>query len=180
MKRWLWLFALLPASAFASNWTIDYDNSSLTFEAKQGEQKIQGQFGKFSVDVSLNPAAPEQGKISVNVDLRTAGAGSQERNQALPQREWFDVANFPVATFESTRIRKTETGFEAVGHLTLKGVTEEVSIPFTLTPDDKGKTRAQGSFTLQRDHFKVGIGEWDSEQWIAFSVVITFNLLATP
>lgn len=174
------LLAMTPLPVCALPWTIDYPESSLTFTAMQSKQKVEGGFTHFTVDVELDPAAPEKGHIKAVVEMKSVTANTRERRQALPQREWFDVAKFPQATFESTSITKTaDDRFEARGQLSIKGVVQEVVLPFTLRPEGE-KTRAEGHFIVQRDYFHVGIGEWESEQWVAFPVTVAFSLLATP
>jgi polyisoprenoid-binding protein YceI len=45
--------------------------------------------------------------------------------------EWFDSANYPVITFKSKKIVKTGASFIAAGELTIRGITKNISCPFT-------------------------------------------------
>ena len=172
--------ALMMAASpvLAASWAVDPLASTLHFTATATSgPPIQGGFRSFTATIDLDPEKPEGGSIIVNVDMKTASATTHEQNKALPQREWFDVAHFPVALFESRDIRRTEKGYVASGTLTIKGKTLPLSLPFTLTPEGDAM-RAEGTVTVARNQFGVGIGEWDSEHWITFPVVVRFSVLA--
>ena len=69
-------------------------------------------------------------------------------------------------------MRKAGEGYEAVGEMTLKGVTRPLTLPFTLQID--GDTaEAEASFTIDRTRFGVGSG-WD----VPDSVRIVLDLKA--
>jgi polyisoprenoid-binding protein YceI len=182
MIRYLcaFLWCAVAAPALAAPWAIDYPASALTFTATQSGKAVEGGFSQFTATVELDPKAPEKGSIKAVVEMKSVKTTTSESTQALPQAAWFDAAKFPQATFESTHISKKEDGsFEASGTLTIKGISQTVALPFTLTSEGD-KTRAKGTVTLQRNQFGVGTGEWASNQWIAFPVEVKVSLLATP
>jgi polyisoprenoid-binding protein YceI len=127
--------------------------------------------------VSLDPDRLDDAKIVVTVDIASAATGDRQRDAAMPAKEWFDVAGFPQARFESREVRKTAGGYEAVGDLTLRGVTKQIALPFTLAID--GRTaHAKGHLGLRRDLFGVGQGEWASGDWVGLDVGVDFDLKA--
>jgi polyisoprenoid-binding protein YceI len=144
--------------AQAKDWTVDGAHSQLTFTGNQNGEIFQGGFKKFAAQITLDPDHPETGKITVTVDIASAYAGDLDRDAMLPQKDWFDTAKFPQAIFTSTAIRKTAPGkYEADGTLTLKGISKQLTLPFTLAPDND-HWRAQGSANLLRNDFGVGQG----------------------
>jgi polyisoprenoid-binding protein YceI len=70
-----------------------------------------------------------------------------------------------------------EEGHVARGTLTIKGQSVPVEMPFTLMIED-GTARAEGSLTVDRRDFAIGIGTQDPGS-LGFEVVISFDLLAT-
>ena len=83
------------------------------------------------------------------------------------------------------QILEDEDGFEALGSLTLRGVTREVALPFTLTiedhPEDPGRLHAHavGELTIKRLDYGVGQGQWTDTSVVADEVVIRIDILAS-
>lgn len=72
---------------------------------------------------------------SVEVTLPVSGisALAAEFHDHLSSANWLDAAQFPSATFKSTRVESTGTNTLAVtGDLTVKGVTKPVTLDVTL------------------------------------------------
>ena len=103
--------------------------------------------------------------IKVVVDMTTIqNTDLQDKDQKeklvnhLKSTDFFDVQNFPEATFQSKSIsRKLNQDYFIVGKLTIKGKTNEVKLPVTLdvTPD---KIKTNVSFTFDRTKYDVRYG----------------------
>ena len=78
--------------------------SSIEFTAKQMGVPMQGQFKKFDAQVAFDPAKPATSRIRFTVDTGSATMGARETDAELPKPVWFNVAQFPQATFESSEI----------------------------------------------------------------------------
>ncbi len=168
---------LLAASAQAAEWKILSDKSALSFTGTQTGEKFTGRFTRFDARISFDPDHPEAGKIQVSVDLASAASGDKQRDAAMPEPDWFNVARTPKAEFTSTEVRRTEKGLEAIGDLSLRGVTKKIALPFTL--EIAGKTaHARGHVDLARNDFGVGQGDWASDAWVAFQVGVDVDLWA--
>jgi polyisoprenoid-binding protein YceI len=171
----LLLFAL-PAQA--KEWTIDYANSKLTFEGAQGGQPFTGSFSTYLASVDFDPRNPATAKIEVAIDMRSARTGDKQKDDALPQKEWFDSTVHQQAQLFGVKIRKiADSKFEASGKLTIKNITHDVTIPFTMTSDRDGQ-RVNGEVTIDRTQFDIGTGQWATDQFVAKPVKIVFSLMA--
>jgi polyisoprenoid-binding protein YceI len=170
----------LCASAQAKDWQIDPAHSMLTFTGDQNGEKFSGGFKKFTAQISLDPDHPETGKISVSVDTGSAFAGSSDRDELLPQKEWFDVGAFPQAQFTSTSIRKiSEASYEATGTLSIKGISKNLVLPFTLAPEGP-YWHATGHILVMRSDFGVGLGMFKGENYVKNAVDVAIDLMARP
>jgi len=181
-KLFLALVALtaLSMSAQAKDWQIDYAHSKLGFIGDQNGAKFEGGFKKFDAQVSFDPDHLDAGKISVSVDLASATTGDDERDSYLPQDAWFHVSAFPAAQFTASKFRKTGVNaYEADGTLTLKGITKNLTLPFTLTPEGD-HWRAQGRVTLMRTDFSIGQGSFANESYVKHAVDVVIDLAAKP
>ena len=150
--------------------------SEITFVSRQMGVPVEGQFRKFDAQISLDPAKPEAGKVSLTVDTGSATLGVRETDAELPKPTWFSVARFPQASFESSAIRATGQGrYEVRGRLTIKGQTQELLVPVTLAQTGSQWT-ASGQFAIKRLAFKIGENEWADTSMVADEVQVRFKL----
>jgi len=171
------LLALAGPAVEAAEWKVLADKSALSFTGTQMGEKFTGRFQRFDARISLDPDHPETATIAVAVDLASAATGDRQRDGALPEKDWFDVAKTPQAGFVATEVRRDEHGFVATGDLTLRGVTKRIGLPFTLALDGKS-LHVRGHADLLRNDFGVGQGDYASDAWVAFQVGVDVDLVA--
>lgn len=173
----LFLFAAGPA--LAADWAVDQGKSRLGFSGVQVGAPFQGRFTRWEAHIAFDPAKPESGHATVLIDTASARTGDTQRDEALPQADWFDSSHFPQARFEARSFRaRGGNAYDAVGTLTIRGISHGAVLPFTL--DIKGDTaRVQGRMQLVRTGFGVGQGSWSSGQWVALDVGVDVDLTAT-
>jgi len=160
----------------AATWKLDPARSRLGFSGVQTGARFQGKFSRFAAAISLDPDHLDTSHIAVTVDLASAATGDQQRDAALPGKEWFDAAQ---AKFETTAIRKKGANvYEAVGNLTLRGVTKPLTLPFTLQING-ATAHAVGHAALVRGAFGVGQGPWATGQWVGLDVGVDIDIVAT-
>ena len=98
-------FALvaLPGAAAAVEYTkMEPAGSKVAFQYQQLGVKLDGHFKQFSGQVSFDPAKPQTGKASLDVELGSVDAGSPDADSEVVTAPWFNVEKFPKAHFEST------------------------------------------------------------------------------
>lgn len=174
------LLTLAAASVLAqpvlAQQSVNAAGSEIVFVSKQLGVPVEGKFKKFDASVSFDPKKPEAGKISFVIDTGSAAIGAPETDAELPKPEWFNVAKFPKASFESTAIKATGTGkFDVTGKLSIKGSSQNVVVPVSLAQAG-AVTTATGAFTLKRLAFKIGDGEWSDTSMVADDVQVKFKL----
>jgi polyisoprenoid-binding protein YceI len=175
MSLFLMALALSGAAADAAEWKVLAPKSALAFTGTQMGEKFSGAFTRFDAQISFDPEHPEAAKIAVTVDLASAATGDRQRDGALPDKDWFNVAKTPTATFVATEVLRADKGFVASGDLTLRGVSKKIVLPFTFDID--GRTaRARGHVDLLRNEFGVGQGDYASDAWVAFAVGVDVDL----
>ena len=181
MKRWLaaLLLALAcPAAAVAAQ-TVDYARSQITFAGKQMGVPTEGRFKKYTIRIAFDAKQPEAAKIDAEIDLASIDTGASETDTEVRKPAWFNIAVFPTAKFSSTSIKQISPGnFEAAGKLSMKGITQDVRIPFTAQTAG-GATTFAGGFTLLRLQFKVGEGVWGDTETVANEVQVRFRVVMT-
>lgn len=153
--------------------------SQIGFVSKQMGVPVEGVFKKFDATVAFDPKNPAAGKVAFSIDTGSATLGAPETDAELPKPEWFSVARFPKATFESTSIKAAGPGkFDVAGKLTIKGNAQNVVVPVTLTQAG-ATTTAAGAFAIKRLAFKIGDGDWSDTSMVADDVQVKFKLALT-
>jgi len=167
------------ASKIKSNWVVDQTASSLSFSSEMNGDAFSGSFGNFTADIRFDPENLSDARIHVSVDMASADAKDEERNDALPGKEWFSVKTFPNAVFTAETVNKTgENDFEAVGNLTIRDVTKPVTLQFNLIIDGN-LAKANAQMSIDRSDFGVGSGMWKSEDWVVHNVDVSVVIMAT-
>ncbi|MEN6629974.1 MAG: YceI family protein, partial [Sulfuricella sp.] len=152
MIRLLTALALLACgTANAAEFgALQADKSTLAFVSKQMGVPVEGAFRKFTAQIRIDPARPEAGHARIDIDLAGSDAGSAEANDEVKGKSWFNVREFPTASFVSSSVKTLGGGrFEASGKMTIKGKSLEMRAPFTLR-QERGALILDGTFPLKR------------------------------
>ncbi|RUP31577.1 MAG: YceI family protein [Curvibacter sp.] len=153
--------------------------SEIVFVSKQMGVPVEGRFKKFDAQLNFDPAKPETSKIAMTVDVASATLGVPESDAELPKAPWFNTAKFPQATFQSTSAKGLGGGkFEIRGKLSIKGQSQDVVVPVTLTQSG-ATTTATGVLPIKRLAFKIGEGEWSDTGMVADDVQVKFKFALT-
>lgn len=95
----------------------------------------------------------------VTIKTASISTDNEGRDNHLKSPDFFDAANNPEVTFKSSRIEKKGDGYIAHGILTLRGVSKEIALPFTLggpMAGQRGKVLGvDASTTINRQDYGV-------------------------
>ncbi len=122
--------ALLSPLVFAqSTWVPDKAHSEVDFSVlHMGLTRVHGKFGNIGGSVTLNDSDITKSTVNVTIDVNTVDTGVTPRDNDLKSAHFFNVSQFPTATFVSTSVTKSGDGLTVVGNLTLHGVTKPVTL----------------------------------------------------
>jgi polyisoprenoid-binding protein YceI len=175
---------LAAGAAFAvaapPHYSLDLARSALKFDFTQAGADNRGRFRKFTVDLIFADAALASSKLDVTVDMGSLDTGDNDRDKTLRGAQLFDAAKYPQAHYVATKFERVSAGrYEALGKLTIRNVTRDLKLPFSIrTSDEHGKTAAYmtGRVSIERLDFGVGQGDWKATDQVANEVVVSFNL----
>ncbi len=160
--------------------TLVAAGSEIAFTTKQMGVPVEGKFGRFTAQITLDPKKPETGTVAFTIDTGSARFGSAELDTEVPKATWLNVPKFPQASFVSTAVKGVAPGkFEVSGKLSIKGASKDVVVPVQLTQaaaSNAGSSTATGSFTIKRLDFQVGDGDWADTSLLANDVQVRFKL----
>lgn len=102
---------------------------------------------------------------NLNIDMNTISVANTGKNAGmealakhLKSADFFDVAQFPTATFVVTSVSKTDDTHVVVnGDLTIKGITQPISFPAELGLENEA-IRLRAEFQLDRTLWQIKYG----------------------
>ncbi|BAK75306.1 YceI family protein [Pseudogulbenkiania sp. NH8B] len=168
--------ALLLATPLAFAAPADLTQSRIGFAMKQLGTPVDGGFKSFSANVELNPAKPEAGKADITIQTGSISLPTRDAEAEAKKKEWFNAGQFPTARFVSSSIKSAGPNrYQVTGKLTLKGITRDVSAPFTLKQQG-ALSVVEGVLPVSRLAFKIGEGDWTDTGTVADEVQIKFRV----
>jgi len=130
MTSLLGILALATPLALAqtSTWVPDKAHSGVDFSVlHMSLSDVRGHFGNIGGSIVLNEGDITKSTVNVTIDVTTVDTGVAGRDADLKSDHFFDVAQFPTATFTSTSVSKSGSGgLTVAGNLALHGVTKPV------------------------------------------------------
>jgi polyisoprenoid-binding protein YceI len=117
---------------------------------------VKGTLSKLEGTVNFDAENLETSKFEAMVDPSTVETKSKGRDKHLQKDDFFGVTTYPTVKLSSTKITKTETGYEAEATLTIRDVSTPVTIPFTIEKENN-QQHLIGTFMIERK--KYGLGE---------------------
>jgi len=161
MKYYLFLVVGLFSSihSFAQSFTPVDSLSAVSFKIKNLGFNSSGSFSGVAGVITFSPDNLAGCNFDVHIEAKTVNTGVDLRDEHLRGTDYFDVKNYPQIRFVSVKVTgSTKSGTLFVfGKLTMKGITKDLSFPFTAQPYMDGYM-FNGEFKLNRRDFKVGGG----------------------
>ena len=109
--------------------------------------------------------------IDLKIKVESISTGNGMQNKHAIGSEWFNAAKFPVITFVSEKVVKSDAGFKAIGKLEMHGIEKEVTIPFTFSKKGN-KATFVGKFSVDRTDYGVGAKGKDVEETLKIVATI--------
>ena len=150
----------------AGEYRIDPAHSVIGFSIKHNEiALVRGRFREFSGKIRYDDKDITKSSVQFTAKIESINTGVDRRDAHLRNADFFDAAKYPEMTFKSTRVeRKRNNQYVLHGDFTMKGVTKQVSLPFTLTgaiKDGQGNSRfgVAAQTTINRRDFGITWGK---------------------
>ena len=168
MKRLAILSGILAlaaplALAQTSAWSTDPAHSEVMFSIRHGGvSNVHGRFGGVKGTLVFNETDITKSTVTVTIDTSTVDTGEPNRDAHLKTAAFFDVPNFPTASFTSSGVVKNGNKLTVNGNLTLHGVTLPVvlDVEGPSTPvqgmDKKPHSGFTATTTLSRTAYGIG------------------------
>ncbi|ENO93200.1 hypothetical protein C662_08105 [Thauera sp. 28] len=153
----------LPALAAPQTYVVDGSHTFPRFSYSHfGLSTQMSRFNTTTGTVVLDQEA-RTGSVDIEIDMRSVDTGFATFNEHIQGEDFFHTAQYPTATFKSTRVVFEGDKPVAVdGELTIKGVTRPVTLSLSsftamqhpMVP--KQAIGANASVTVKRSDFNAG------------------------
>jgi polyisoprenoid-binding protein YceI len=134
------LFAVMSLGTRATAEVIEFkkfdqNHSTIGFRVPifGGFSHVQGKFTAFDIQLRYDPDDPLHSFVGATIDATTINTGIDERDTHIRSADFLDTQNYPKIMFVSNRVEAREGGFTAFGKLSMRGVSQEVELPFEIT-----------------------------------------------
>jgi polyisoprenoid-binding protein YceI len=163
-----------PAPAAAATPRYRQTGGELTFTFEQAGAASNGSFKRFATTLAYDEKNLAASRLDVKIEIASLETQDKDRDSTLASAELFDAQKYPAATYSGT-LAKAGGGVEAVGKLTIRGITKDVRLPLRIRSTATGLELA-GETKIKRLDFGIGQGEWKSTEWVGDVVTISYKV----
>lgn len=144
---------------------IDAVHSTVIFSTTHlNTSRSYGRFDDIAGTITLDAAKPEASKVEIQIQVGSVNTNNKARDEHLKGPDFFDVKQFPVATFQSKSVKLAEKTWTVTGTLALHGVKKDVTIALEETGRGKGRDGEaligfHGTFSIPRAEYGIEYGK---------------------
>ncbi len=164
------------ATVAGEKYSITPENSKIEFVGSKVTGSHHGSFGKFSGAIDYL-GQPEKSRVTITIGLDSLTTDTPKLTDHLKTADFFEVARYPQATFESTGIKVGgDKGFThtVTGNLNLHGVTKSITFPATIAVSP-GAITVDSTFAINRKDFGINYAG-AADNLIRDEVVLTLRV----
>ena len=152
------------AAAAPEEYKLDPSHSQVVFSYDHlGFSTTYGMFSGFDGTVMFDAEDPANSSVEIEIPISTMVTGWDARDQHFSSPDFFNIADFPAATFKSTSVEVTgENTAKITGDLTAVGATKPVTLDVTFNKQgvhpmqQKEWMGFEGTATINRSDFNLG------------------------
>jgi polyisoprenoid-binding protein YceI len=189
------LLAFVLVASYANGAVTKYDtdaahsNIGFSMPILSGLSNVRGKFTDFTVAIVYDDADVTKSSVNATIKAASIDTGIERRDAHLRTADFFDAEKFPEITFASNRIEKKGKQLIAHGTFTMRGVTKEIALPFTINGVVKDPKTGKSTLgltartTVNRRDYGINFSRPDNPNFLGDQVEIELNIVtraATP
>jgi polyisoprenoid-binding protein YceI len=166
-------------AAQGEKYLITSDSSKIEFVGSKVTGSHNGSFEKFSGQIDF-VGQPEKSRVVINIDMTSVVTDTPKLTDHLKTADFFDIAKYPQATFESVEIRpggEKGSTHTVTGNLQLHGIRKAITFPATIAVTD-GALTIDSTFAINRKDFGINYAG-AADNLIRDDVVLTLRIRGT-
>jgi cytochrome b561/polyisoprenoid-binding protein YceI len=154
------------------SWILD-PTSRIGFSGTHAGNDFHGKFTRWSADIRYNPEAPENSSMTAKIETGSAADGVPLHEETMPQTEWFNVAKYSSAEFNTTRV-SADGAIE--GTLTIKD--RRLPVTGLKSTVEKGVLHITGEFDILRKDADLGQESDARGEYVSLKIGVDVNITA--
>ena len=120
---------------------------------------IAGTFDKCDATLTYTSTDAEAGVLDVKIQGASVNTGSGMKDGKLKGKDFFDVKEDPLITFQSTKVVQTDPNtFDVPGTFTIRGVSKAETLNLTLSGKGTGLGEVTGTMAFDRKEYGMKSG----------------------
>ena len=126
---------LAATQLHAATYTLEPDYTQGIFRWNHlGFSSPAAQFAQGTGSLEFDSANPTHSSVTVTIPIASLNTGVPDLDEDFRSTDFFDIAQFPAATFTSTKVEKGAAAgqLKVTGNLTLHGITKSVTLDTTV------------------------------------------------
>jgi polyisoprenoid-binding protein YceI len=151
-----------PGADIAGDYVLDPAHTRIGFSARHAMvTKVRGQFNEFEGTAVVDGTDLTRSTVQLTIQAASIDTRNEQRDGHLRSNDFLAMEEYPQITFVATDVRQTgATTLELTGDLTIRGVTNSVTIPFEFegaATDPFGNLRVgfEGSAVINRKDYGI-------------------------
>jgi polyisoprenoid-binding protein YceI len=108
---------------------VDPEHSTIEFRVVHMlVSKTTGHFTEYQGFIDMDAEAETVKAIEAAIKTASVNTNHAKRDAHLRNADFFDVEKYPTMTYRMKQYQKTADGYQAVGELTLRGMTKDITL----------------------------------------------------
>lgn len=156
--------AAKSSASSMSEFSIDSTHSMALFRVRHfGAGAFWGRFNNVSGTIKHDPSTKTGLQVDVVIDIASIDTGSSQLDEHVQSSDFFNVEEFPTATFKSTSAKLIgDKMYEVRGEFTMHGVSKNITANVewlgTLAGRRGERCGFETTFTVKRSEFGMSYG----------------------
>ena len=168
-----------PEKAAAKRYTFGPENSKIEFVGSKVTGSHNGGFKKFEGELFVDAGGKLQSSGNkVTIDTSSLFADNDRLTGHLKSPDFFNVQQFPTATFITTEIAEQGTNTTVTGDLTLHGLTKQIAFPAAIRVSSEA-VEVKANFSINSFDFEMKY-PGKADDLIRKEVVLKLDVKAAP
>ena len=177
------IFVFLPNhmnSSDASNSKVSESGNTnpakvnkISFSGEHAGNMFNGTFAEWDLDTDINFSQQTMSSFDLEVSINSVKTGSSLNDKTLMEEDWFNVAEYPMATFKSDNAEFLDTNrVKIIGQFKIKDIVK--SLELVLIYQDSVLST---EFVIKRSDYLLG-QEADAEaEWVSEEIIVQANVV---
>jgi len=172
----------LTAEETGGTYDLDAKHSHIGFRVMHmGLAEVPGAFRDFTGTIGYDAKDVSKSSVNFTAKVTSVDTGVAPRDNHLRNADFFEVEKYPDLTFKSTKVEKKGDKWAVTGDFTLKGVTKQITIPFTVNgmmKDQRGNVKMgiSAQTVINRQDYGVKYGNKLPDGTLALSDLVKIDL----